>query len=273
MDTNKILNIIPPLLSHYELQQQIGEGGNSTVWTVKSKDDKLYACKIPEEANELIIDEADIMGQVAKYPNNSPFLTFYGIYSYNELTVMVTELFKGEMLANLIDIVRKGTTLSEYQILSIAKSLLEQLSYLHNKGLNHGDVSNSNILYNSDRVVLIDITNQKYYLEWTNPETEAEVTRTTTKSWLNAINSGISSSLLYQKKDIFELGEIIRDLMGYRPTPPWQEFILNPDMYKVSSDYPTLNFLVNSAMNMDISQRPSSDNLLSYIRENLFPGF
>lgn len=181
MNDIQVSNIIPPLLFHYELIDKIGEGGNSNVWSVKSKDNKLYACKIPLDAdlNADIVYEATTMSQVSKYPNQSTFLTFYGVYENKELIVMVSELFSGTPLSDLTLSIRQGKiTLTEHQILFIVRSILEQLSYLHRKRLNHGDVHNTNILYIPNRVVLIDITNQKYRPEMSSIPIEAEVTRT-----------------------------------------------------------------------------------------------
>lgn len=258
------IDVISPLSLHYELVREIGEGGNSNVWSVKDKNNKLYACKIPlnSDLNEDIIYEANTMAQISKYPNTSMFLTFYGIYEHNGLVVMISELFTGNLLSSL----RIGkVNLSEKQILFIAKSILEQLSFLHKKGLNHGDLHDNNILFSSNRVVLIDVSNQKYYPDNTSTNIEAEVTRTLPQYYVKAINSGISPLSLYQKKDIFEFGETIRGLMGYDSLPPWDEFVQSSKTYKIKSQYLKLNDLVNSAMNIDITQRPTADKLLDKI--------
>lgn len=258
--------IFPSLLFHYELINKIGEGGNSTIWSLQSKDGLLYAAKIPldNELNELIFEEANIMSQIAKRPNLSPFLTFYGLYTYNDLIVSVNELFIGIPLSDLImDSFLGDITLTEFEILFVAKSIFEQLSILHQQGLNHGDISNSNILHNSNRVVLIDITNLKYDQARTSVEIEAEVTRTTPNFWIEAVALGITPSSLYQKKDVFETGEILRELMGYEKLPPWNEFILNSNRYHISSQYPKLDKLINSTLNINIIERPSVNDVLN----------
>lgn len=256
------INTLPSLSLHYELVKKIGEGGNSTVWSVKNKDD-VYACKIPldNDLNQDIIDEATTMSLISKYPNPSKFLTFYGIYEHNGLAVMISELFAGDLLSNLR--INK-VNLSIKQIIFIAKSILEQLLFLHEKNLNHGDLHDNNILFNPRRVVLIDVTNQKYYPDTSN-NIEAEVTRTLPQYYIKAINSGISPVSLYQKKDIFEFGETIRGLMGYDDLPPWHEFIQNPEIYKINSQNLGLDILINSAMNIDITQRPTANDLLYQI--------
>src|SRR4029077_16281649 len=128
--------VAPVLTLYFEFVNKIGEGGNSTVWSIKDKDGKLFACKIPDEGTEeMIINEASTMSRISKYPNKSPFLTFYGVYSYGNKPVAVYELFDGQVLSNLI-----GHKLNEAQLLNIAKQLFEQVAYLNNLGTCHGDI-------------------------------------------------------------------------------------------------------------------------------------
>ena len=65
---------------HYKLVKEIEKGGNSTVWSVRGKNNELYACKIPLDSD---LSEVNTMSQISKYPNTVMFLTFYGIYEHN----------------------------------------------------------------------------------------------------------------------------------------------------------------------------------------------
>lgn len=180
------------------------------------------------------------------------------------MPAMVSELFSGVIIGDLIYSIRIGeTTLTESQILDIARDIFEQLVYLNERGLNHGDVHSNNVLYNRDRVVLIDVTAQEY-----SPEEEvwvlAEVNRTTPEYWMKAIDLGIDPSILLQKKDIYDTAEIILDLMNYE-YPSLLDMLSSGHSIVVSSKYPTVNKLVNSAINIDISQRPSASDILEMI--------
>ena len=52
--------------------------------------------------------------------------------------------------------------------------------------------------------------------------------------------------------------------MGYGSFT-WDEFVLNSEIYKINLQYLKLNALVNSAINIDINQRPTADDLLNII--------
>ena len=267
MDIPKQVDILPLLIIHYDLVTQIGEGSFSKVWEIKDKDGKSYACKIPEDKEHSIplVNEAQIMSHISKYPNTGPFLTFYGLYSYGNKPVMVSELFHGEQLQLLIIAVAGNRIiLTEDQILYITKLIFEQISYLHNKGFAHGDLHGGNILYNKDRLVLIDVGGQGLLEQFDN-ESNAEIVNTTVEIWNKAIKSGISPNILVQKGDIFDAGILIYRLVMKFNTPHLEAFIANNDKYKLVSKYPKIDVIVNSCMNIDITQRPSADDILTYI--------
>jgi tRNA A-37 threonylcarbamoyl transferase component Bud32 len=140
----------------------------------------LFACKIPleeaKETEEMLFDEALIMSKISKYPNKSPFLTFYGVYFHENKPMAVYELFDGWQLSNL------KYKLNEIELLHMAKALYEQITYLNNQDIYHGDVYNSNILYNATRFVLIDITGQIPVDEYSH--VNAEVAKTTIEIWV-----------------------------------------------------------------------------------------
>jgi serine/threonine protein kinase len=118
-----VIATAPVLTFHFDFVEQIGKGGNSTVWSVRTKDGRLFACKIPDKGGEdMIIKESQIMSGISKYP----FLTLYGIYSHNGIPVSVYELFEGQELISLIEYIRENpaSKLTEQQILQVAKSHL-----------------------------------------------------------------------------------------------------------------------------------------------------
>jgi len=278
-----MIQTLPSLLFHYELVELINEGGNSVVWSVKDKDNNLYACKIPfenlnseglpessnEPLNSMIVDEAKSMSQLSKFPNTSPLLTFYGMYEYNKIPVIVEELFIGYPLNDFITDPDKRKILTPDKLLLLAKGIFEQLLYLHQRGLNHGDLHTGNVLYNPEgipgrQVFLIDISSQIYEPD-ENPEITADVTNTTLDYWLKAI-SILDPQSLFQKKDVFEVGESLYRLMGYNETS-WKNFIKNINIAQYSVNTQKLIHIINSAIDEDISKRPSVKILLNYIND------
>ena len=253
----------PNLTSHYTLVDHIADGGSSTVWSVRSKDNKLFACKIPYPDDEdFVLIESIYMKRISQYPNASPFLTFYGLYEHEGSPVMVTELFQGEELAGLSDKISQGLTaqLTNDEILHIAKCILEQVVYLNNIGMCHGDIHNSNILYDGNRAVLIDITG-----DYTDPNDIHPTMLMTTDEYLN---KAVDSNPLIWKKDIFDIGIVLRELVVYDTNPIlYHDFVSKSDKYKIVSGCSKLDMVVNSALQLDISQRSSAKRMLRYVDE------
>ncbi len=214
----------------------------------------MYAVKIPyfeevetddntllpyeKDLQKMIIHEANIMSKISAYPNTGYFLTFYGLYSYKNNPVMVSELFEGYGLYHLLKV-----NLSEPQLLYISKVIFEQLKYLHDNGFSHGDVHNNNIMYNSTRIVLIDISNYEYD-ESLSDHINAEIYRTQTKYIKN-----VSRDILLQKKDIYDAGEVIKELSTYNQ----------------ASIYDSINIIIQQCMTIDINKRPYADEILKLI--------
>lgn len=257
--------ILPPLTLHFDIVEQIAKGGNSIVYSIKSKDNKLFVCKIYDEnIKEMAMEESLMASKISKYPNKSPFLTFYGAYSHDKQQVNVYELFEGRELSILVDCIRKNPTSkpSEQQMIHVARSLLEQVAYLNDIGLCHGDIHSGNILNDGIRFILIDITGQTYNSKYP-AYVHAEICQTTVEYWDKSIRLGYTPTSLIWKKDIFNIGEVLIELLGYNSLP--NEYLENPDKYRISSEYPSLDFIINSAISVDISKRPFAIDLLKFI--------
>ena len=96
------------------------------------------------------------------------------------------------------------------------------------------------------------------------PEIIAEVTGTTPQYWLEAIST-TSPRILFQKKDIYDAGEILYSLMGYDKNT-WEDFITTADMNKYSSQMQKLYTLIEITTNENILERPSAEEILTYIQ-------
>ena len=253
---------LPKLTLHFDLIERIGDGGSSTVWSIKSKDDKLFACKIPfPDEERFVLIESTYMSRISKYPNTSPFLTFYGLYEHNGSPVMVSELFVGDELEVLI---KEGSSkqLSNEEILHIAKCIVEQVVYLNNIGMCHNDIHASNVLYDGNRAVLIDITG-----DYNDSSCVNSIHAMTTEEYFTrAIKSGMDQCDIIWMRDIFDIGILLRKLVKNDTSYIYHhDYVLDSDKYKISSGSSKLDNVVNSALELDISKRPSAVDLLRYI--------
>ena len=256
-----VIPALPSLTRHYTLLDVIGVGGNSEVYLCQKKQDSTqYACKIPDDGvEELVWDEAKIMSAISKHPNESPFLEFHGLYEHLSKPVIVSEiLVDSKSLSGLVAETYK-------EIASIIRPLLEQLIWLHDRGSNHGDVGAHNVIYNTTRVVFVDVGNYKYNYN-TNISITAEELRTTPEYLLDAATD-MSGADMMSKKDVFDFGDLVRELIG-KPPPAWQEFLMDRRVNEISSEYGWVADIINAASNLDISARATAQQLLGIIPDD-----
>lgn len=252
---------LPELTRHYTVGELIGTGTTSRVYLVTDNcSGEEFACKIPEDDEDLIetvYHEAETMSKISKYPNESPFLTFYGLYEYMSRPVLVSEYFSGakdlgELKIKSID-----------QMAPIFRQLLIQLEWLHNRGFNHGDIGMHNVMYSGNRFVFIDVSNNAVETDFV---TGGDFN--TTKQYLNiALEKGMKGKELLIKADIFEFGAYIVHALITGEVVLFEELIEDPKAHMIDSYFGWAANLGNAAMTLDISKRPSATELLKMIPE------
>lgn len=267
MDT---LLILPPLSFYFDIVEQITEDDVSTIWSVISKDGRLFSCRIyNQDSDKDVVTNLSLMaGKVSKYPNKSPFLTFYGSYSHNDLRADIYEISEWGKLTNLVDSIYKKSVgiPSEQQLLNLTKAILQQIAYLNAIGLPHGNICPESIVSDGRRFILVDVIPQPY-----NPKypvhVHAEVSRTSIEFWNKGVGLGVAPTVLLWKKDIFDLGEMLMDLTGCQPIPfGW---FANPTKLTVLSGYSKLDIVINTMIEVDITERPLASELLKLIESLL----
>jgi len=72
--------------------------------------------------------------------------------------ILITEYFEGDTLENLLS----QESLSHIQRITIESQLFLILSYLIQRRVHHGDINVSNILFNGERILLIDFEISRY---------------------------------------------------------------------------------------------------------------
>ncbi|KAL4502977.1 hypothetical protein ABPG72_014206 [Tetrahymena utriculariae] len=155
----------------YELGRKIGEGGNSVVKECfkkhVSKDENQkakYAVKIVKfsDTEQLfnIIEEQRIMNMLKH--QNIVELTDFFIDKNKHQVQLVMEYCEGKSLTKHI---KKRHIFTQEEVKYITRTLLKSLHYMHLKGICHRDLSNNNVIFDSNtrKVKLIDFSVSKEY--------------------------------------------------------------------------------------------------------------
>lgn len=207
---NFILKRSSDLDEYYELGTLLGEGGFGACYTAQHRYTKVErACKIlPNSPTDLAAnEEAKAEFQMMAKLDHPNIAKVYELYQDNESFYIITDLYKG---GDLFDLVEKGR-LAEFDTAQVITSLLQAVSYLHQRNLCHRDLKPENILldgsYHGIRVIDFGMSR---FEDPKKPFTEC----------LGSLEY-VSPQVLSQKytiaSDVWSVGVIAFVLLGGRP--------------------------------------------------------
>ena len=192
----------------YEIEQRMGSGGQGEVYCathrITNKRHAIKIYKLPESLHPILVRE--ICGEIyylAKTHHENIVKSYECFIHDNELWIIL-EFVYGFSLLDL----RSFVYLTESEIATIVKGLLEAFKDIHSRGLVHRDVKTNNVMLATDgSVKLLDfgfctkVTEQLKYREglWASPEM--------------FLQTGYN-----EKTDIWSLGITILDL-AFREVP------------------------------------------------------
>lgn len=137
---------------HYELQEQIGEGGGGTVFLVRSqKYSELFVVKsIPVRATEEVTSEVEVLMNF-QHPN---IINMYEYWSDKDNLYVILEYCPN---GSLKDYLKKHGPLSPKQLWHVCKDLASAIEYCHANDVVHRDIKPANLLIDKyERVKLAD---------------------------------------------------------------------------------------------------------------------
>jgi len=141
----------------YTFKKKLGKGGFGQVWLCeRNKDNKVLACKVIDKKAfskstlQTFHDEVTLM-QTLKHPGIIEFVC--GYETKKKLYIIMEPCSGGELYAKVIS---RGK-LSEKDIVSITRQILEALEYCHSREVVHCDLKPENILFTDKTATKIKI--------------------------------------------------------------------------------------------------------------------
>jgi len=136
------------MLSKYSILNQIGTGGQGTVYKVQAKNEKVYALKEFKRKN-ICIQEYNILNKF----NHDNIIQVYDYEYDQEKGYLLMEYING---CNLFDYMNIRDPLTEFEARYLFKQLIKSIKYIHENNYVHRDIKLENILIVNKKVKLID---------------------------------------------------------------------------------------------------------------------
>ena len=261
--------------AHYEVVEQIGEGGMGEVYLARDKKlDRNVAIKILNE--EISQDEANLQrfvseAKAASALNHPNILTIYEFGEAEEARFIVSEYIEGKTLREII----RASSLRLLEILDISIQITGALSAAHQAHLVHRDIKPENIMVRPDGYVkvldfgLAKLVEQKNKSILSSEEPTVRQNLTAKGVILGTVNymspEQAKGERVDERADIFSLGVLIYEMLaGKLPFEGGNAIetfgsILNKEAVPLSRETPEvpheIERIINKALRKDREER------------------
>jgi len=149
--------LIGKKIENYSFISVLGKGGMGVVYeAIDEKLNRKVAIKVLNSSHisnkTHVIERFRIEAQNHAQLLHQNIVTVYGFLEFSNQFAIVMEYVEGESLEKVI---LRNKHLHIYDVVYIARQLLEGISYAHSKGFIHRDIKPSNIIVNSDGIMKI----------------------------------------------------------------------------------------------------------------------
>ncbi len=285
------------IASRYDIVQQIGKGGQGTVYLANTKSNPSYVVAvkiipITTATKNLVAQELSaIKAVVGQYC--VPYIVCYHDSFFDYATnqaVIEMDYIQGPTVMQYTHPLREtgNIPLLIQSCRALTRAMLQALSFVHERGILHNDIKPSNIVINPQRVpILVDFGISCFVQEAVNQLCTAPYNKTIS----NCCNTQAGTSLYlppeaiknvrYPQSDLWSLGSTIYSVMtgsniwninlvGTSPVNIMQEVVNNftqirPPARLASGDQ-NLDLVINSFLTYDPASRMSIPRALSYLK-------
>lgn len=242
---------------NYRLTEEIGGGGNGTVFAAASDGDPHeYAVKFLLQGHSDPDKVARFLAEIefCKTANHPNVLKVVGNGLYNDRYFYIMPRYRG----TLRDIIEKENDI--WQLLQICIQLCEGVAYIHGKQIIHRDLKPENVLFgDNDELVIADFGIAHFI----------DSSMTKEHDWLGNKRYAAPEQL-YQEKitdltaacDIFALGRIINEVFT-KHNPDGTSYQQIADIYPVLSP---VDYIVNRCLSQNPAERPSIEELVTELK-------
>ena len=268
-------------LEDFEILQTLGKGGYGFVAKVKSKvDHKLYAMKMidfslikEQKEKELSLNEIQIIQSL-----NSPhIIKYYTKFSVqNRLYIIMEFMSNGDIKGYINAHQNMNNPISEDELWELFYQCAAGLSYIHRSNLIHRDIKPANLFMTDDKAIKIgdfgiSATKNKQNINSNIPNSK-ETLMIGTPNFMapEMFNKGGYGN----KVDVYALGVSFHIMCFYEPPrlivigPDGNSADLkdNPPKYNIGYYSKEINNLIIWMIEKDPNKRPSSFEVLNYIK-------
>jgi eukaryotic-like serine/threonine-protein kinase len=255
------------IIGNYTLIEKLGEGRYSVAFKAHKTDDEnvlrtIKFLKIPIPRNDALIEslKLDVLSSIELYHKN--IVKTYDLGFYKGTFYFVTQFVPSKTLHAYLN---ENKPLTTNQIASIAKNISSALSYSHELGLVHANISPKNIFFdeNTNKTLLTDFHLQKIIsnrflaphieeLDIPKPHEGEEA--------LIPPEVLASQNKHTAKSDLYQLGIVLYKLFSGQ----YPKAIANKvQISSFRKDIPSpLNSLIMACIDEDPAKRPSSAKML-----------
>ena len=264
-------------LSHYEILEQIAEGGMGVVYKARDiKLDRLVALKLlsptvtaPTEEVERLFDEARALSRL-NHPNVA---TIYEVEDRADKPFMALEYLPGGTLRSKIRKSRNnGAGLGAKAVIDYGRQIARGLAHAHRHGIIHRDVKTDNALLTAEGTV--KITDFGVALVAGHIASRPGEGATGTAAYMSPEQA--QGLVIDHRSDIFSLGVVLFELAtgevpyAGQPSEAMLYDIVNtpaPSIHRYRDDLPvSFERLVNKALAKDPNQRYAEmDEVLAHL--------
>ncbi|MHC4391187.1 MAG: serine/threonine-protein kinase [Planctomycetota bacterium] len=244
-------------LGNYEVTGHLGSGGHGMVYEAKHRElGRKVAIKVPRDGlQKQVLEDARRMASLA-HPH---LVEVEHIEAHHSPPFLVLELLTGGSLDDRLEAAPGGLPLPEVK--ALAASVLEALAFSHERGIVHGDLKPSNLLFDAAGTVKVAdfaiaaVEDQEVGLQHTLARTQAaKLTGTPLYMAPEQVDPRRRVGReLDGRADLFSFGKVLYEAL----TGPGSQAVRPPSMVRPGVD-PAWDALVFQLLEDDPAARPAS---------------